>query len=565
MATLFDSASLALIPSGVKDGKVYSIKPTDGSGDFTFSRGTGTATRVNASGLIEKERSNLLLQSNTFSTTWVTTNASVTGGQSGYDGSSDAWLLDASAASGAVFQSIVQSGVLTTSIYAKKGTADGIRIRIDQTTDTNVYVDLTDGSVSSSGNTIDIDVQNVGGGWYRITFAFVGSGMTTFIIYPTDGGTTSIAGTIYIQDAQLEQGLVATDYIETTTAAVYEGITDNLPRLDYSGGASCPSLLLEPSRTNYLVHSEYISGWINAGGTSSQNSQDSTSPEGVYNAAVIDASSGVYLTIGASSNPHTFSVYAKAKSGSVVGLRIDTPITNITNFDLSNGTIQSTGSGHTASIEDAGNGWYRCIISFTDAIVNAVLQSTASGSVYVWGAQLEDNLYPTSYIPTYGTSASRAGDVCSKTGVSDLIGQTEGTMYWEGIFQNEANPFLMEIRKGAANYLRSIYLEYVGGVIRARAFDEGVAQVTISSGAVSVGTHYKVALAYANNDFNLYVNGVLVGSDTSGSVQSGLSDVFIGNLDGTTNPAFIATECKQSLLFKTRLTNAELAALTTIA
>jgi hypothetical protein len=138
-------------------------------------------------------------------------------------------------------------------------------------------------------------------------------------------------------------------------------------------------------------------------------------------------------------------------------------------------------------------------------------------------------------------------------------------MYWEGIFQNEANPFLMEIRKGAANYLRSIYLEYVGGVIKARAFDEGVAQVTISSGAVSVGTHYKVALAYANNDFNLYVNGVLVGSDTSGSVQSGLSDVFIGNLDGTTNPAFIATECKQSLLFKTRLTNAELAALTTIA
>jgi hypothetical protein len=76
------------------------------------------------------------------------------------------------------------------------------------------------------------------------------AGLSLFRIYPTDGGTSAIIGTIYIQDAQLEQGLVAQPYIETTTAAVYEGITDNLPRLDYSGGASCPSLLLEPSRTN---------------------------------------------------------------------------------------------------------------------------------------------------------------------------------------------------------------------------------------------------------------------------------------------------------------------------
>jgi hypothetical protein len=49
----------------------------------------------------------------------------------------------------------------------------------------------------------------------------------------------------YIQDVQLEQGLVARDYIETTTAAVEGGITDNVPRLDYTD-SSCPALLLEP-------------------------------------------------------------------------------------------------------------------------------------------------------------------------------------------------------------------------------------------------------------------------------------------------------------------------------
>ena len=57
------------------------------------------------------------------------------------------------------------------------------------------------------------------------------------------------AGNIYIQDAQLEYGLVARDYIETTTAAVEGGITDNVPRLDYTD-SSCPALLLEPQRTN---------------------------------------------------------------------------------------------------------------------------------------------------------------------------------------------------------------------------------------------------------------------------------------------------------------------------
>ena len=69
MASLYDSASLVMIPSGVKESKLYSIKPTDGTGDFTFTRGTDTATRVNSAGLIEKETQNLLLQSNQFDTT----------------------------------------------------------------------------------------------------------------------------------------------------------------------------------------------------------------------------------------------------------------------------------------------------------------------------------------------------------------------------------------------------------------------------------------------------------------------------------------------------------------
>ena len=102
--SFFDDASLAFLPSSGagKDGKAYSIKPTTGDGDFTFSRGSNlSATRVGPTGLIEKGRENLLTYSNDFSNAaWLQTDLTATSGQSGYDGSNDAWLLSKSAANG---------------------------------------------------------------------------------------------------------------------------------------------------------------------------------------------------------------------------------------------------------------------------------------------------------------------------------------------------------------------------------------------------------------------------------------------------------------------------------
>ena len=63
--SLFDSASLVVTPNGYKAGKLYSIKPSDGAGDLDVVRAT-SATRVNASGLIEIPRTNLLLRSEEF-------------------------------------------------------------------------------------------------------------------------------------------------------------------------------------------------------------------------------------------------------------------------------------------------------------------------------------------------------------------------------------------------------------------------------------------------------------------------------------------------------------------
>jgi hypothetical protein len=194
---------------------------------------------------------------------------------------------------------------------------------------------------------------------------------------------------------------------------------------------------------------------------------------------------------------------------------------------------------------------------------------TGSGSAYVYGAQFEEGSYPTSYIPTYGASASRAADNCSKTGISSLIGQTEGSAYVE--FEIDVNdsfdddyPSIIHLSDGTSDNRLGLFINDVGYTpakahlyVRTTA---GVQASIIAPSSITAGSH-KIAFAYANNDFVLYMDGVQLGTDTNGSVPA-CSVVSFSGPTGSTNPA--ENDTKQALVFKTRLTNAELAALTTI-
>jgi hypothetical protein len=285
----FDDASLAFLPSGAagKDGKAYSIKPTDGTGDFTFSRGSNlAATRVGPGPnyYIEKGRENLLLRSNSFDTTWTKSNSSVTSGQSGYDGTNDAWLLENISGSAAyIKQDKVVDGVQTASVYAKSGNVDYLYLRLGGSSSRGLFVNLSNGTTHSTfGTLIDYNVDSVGNDWYRIIVTYEGN-HSNFRIYPSASGNTgtSLGDNILIQDAQLEIGLAATEVIESGATTGKAGILEDEPRFDYSGGATCPSLLLEPSRTNNILQSEYFGGWT-ANTTITANA--ALSPEGVQNA-----------------------------------------------------------------------------------------------------------------------------------------------------------------------------------------------------------------------------------------------------------------------------------------
>ena len=255
-----------------------------GDGDFTFSRGSNlTATRVDSNGLIEKGRENLLTQSNNFSDSdWTkATGNIVTGGQSGYDGSTDAWEIESPSNNYIFRRTNTQGGVQTLSIYVKKNTSYGIRLYAFGTDNANVYYDLNTGVVvARDSDVIDDSITDVGNDWWRITMTYNQTN-TQLYFYVTDNSNTLVSGgTLVVQDAQLEQGLVATEYIESGASTGLAGILEDSPRFDYSGGASCPSLLLEPSRTQLVGNSEYITN----GSAITAVNNDTQSPEGLVNA-----------------------------------------------------------------------------------------------------------------------------------------------------------------------------------------------------------------------------------------------------------------------------------------
>jgi hypothetical protein len=574
MATLFDSASLALIPSGVKESKVYSIKPTDGSGDFTFTRGTDTATRVNSSGLIEKERSNQLLQSNTFDTTWATSSASVTSGQSGYDGSSDAWLLESASAGGSyVVQNVSTSGVVSFSVYAKANTSNFLNLNLTGGT-YFAWFDLSTGATGTiNGASIDSSIESVGSGWYRCTIVAEGSN-TSFRIYLTDanGSTSSAAGnSIYIQDAQVNQGLAAQPYQETTTTAVYGGITDNLPRLDYSGGATCPSLLLEPSRSNGIAQSEYFESWTQDGITTSSNTTDTLSPEGLYNASKITAVSGnqrIYVGSTHLAGIITGSFYVKAGTTDVITFNASSFLIT---YNLT--TLAVTETIGTGTITSVGNGWYR--VTATSAVSASanrtpqiVINTASAGEyLYIYGAMIGVGNYETSYIPTYGTSASRAKDKSEVTGLGSVLGSTEGTIFLEVSALTNALSVGLESRFSLSNGTTSnvvrVGFTSVNNRIIAVLYN-GANQCVLTYAGADITQTNKIAFTYAANDFALYVNGESRATDTFGTTFTAatLTEVHFDRGDG--NGSESLGNFDQVLIFPTRLTNAELAALTTI-
>ena len=573
----FDDASLVMIPSGYKTSKVYSVKPTDGTGDLTFTRSNDTATRVGPDGLIEKVRTNLVLQSNSFDTTWTNSNSTDTGGQADKDGGTTAWKIDKTAASGYIRQAISQSGVQTFSVYAKAGTLNWIRLIADGGTSTpSTWFDLQNGVVGAANFfTIDAKIEAAGNGYYRCSISYEVGTITGVRIYPADANNdvSGTSGNILIQDAMLEVGDVMTDYIATTTAAVSVGPVANVPRLDYLG-SSCPRLLLEPQRTNVALYSEQFDNayWTKTNATITAN--NAVSPDGYTNADL--------LTYTTSAGEFVSSVFAGTASTAIsVSMFVKAGTSNLFNFGMSDGinegfyytfnlatqtaTLTAAPSFFASpsfKIENYGNGWYRLVVSAVSTSNGQILLYapsvaglTANYSIY--GAQIEQAAHTTSYIgPTLGAAVTRGADSASKTSASALIGQTEGTMFAEVDFTDtNADQMYLTLSDGTSNNRIHIGFDNQNWIY-CNIRSGGSAQGLIIQSSPSSGIK-KIAVGYKLDDYVLYINGVQVGVDTSALVPA-CSRLDVGGYFS----AGFEYPVKQALLFPTRLSNADLAALT---
>jgi hypothetical protein len=509
---------------------------------------------------------NLAEQSQSFTTSggaWnYTAGSGVTTGQTGYDGTTNAVLFTDSGANGdyGAYQGISQLGSQTFSIYAKAGSVSSFSIDIYQTPLPRVIVNLSNGTITSGSGVI----ESVGNGWYRISVTAV---MTT--TYYVRFGCT-VAGNVYIQNAQLNIGSTAKPYFPTTDRL-------NVPRLTYqNGGGGCPSLLLEKQSTNSQTYSEQIDNAVWGLSNLSVTANNTTSPDGTQNADKIveDTANARHEFYGISlafNGNNAISFYAK-NAGRRYLCALEPTGAGGATFDLQNGVVNAV-TAVSASIESVGNGWYRCSVIISKTATTQIyycLRTTGgvgietytgdgTSGVYFWGAQTELNSsYPTSYISTTSASATRVADACVKTGISSLIGQTEGVVFADFNFEQklDTSGSIVILLRGSSS---EAYIYLTSSNVQADFISGGI-QCSILGSIGAVGRK-KIAFAYKQNDFALYMNGVQIGTDSSGTVGS-LTALTIGSYD---SPGYLLNSgISQAILFSTRLTNSELASLTTI-
>lgn len=562
--SLFNDASLVMIPSGYKTSKVYSVKPDTGAGDLVFSRSNDTATRVGPDGLIEKVRTNICLQSQTFdNASWVkvasgTASAPVVTANAGVapDGTTTADRVVFSATSGVsiIAQDVTGAIGYTFSIYVKSntGSSQSIQLRVDSAPSTIITA------------TTEWQRFTVKASSWASAIRDVGLDLRTAVATSAD---------LLVWGAQWEASDIATDYIATTTAAVSVGPVANVPRLDYLN-SSCPRLLLEPQRTNLFQYSEQLDNayWSKIGAIT-VTANNAVSPDGYQNADLVTTTSTSRLVTttstsriqraftGLTAGTRTLSCFAKAGTSNLIRINsFDGSSDRDAEFNLATGQVVATGSGITATITPYGNGWYRITHTQTSANTTYSCQFffDGAGTWQVWGMQFEDSAsYATSYVPSLGAAVTRGADNTSLNPAT-LLGATTGSWY------SEIDNITFEFSGTSVptNYIGGDATNLLGYEARSGnnklihfVKEESNAVTTLYS-FTPTGKH-KACFVWSGTSLKLFVDGVKR-YDAGSFVQPAAWDEFQYNFSGREAQQYL----NQTLLFPTALSDADAIALT---
>jgi hypothetical protein len=327
-----------------------------------------------------------------------------------------------------------------------------------------------------------------------------------------------------------------------------ETVASNTPRLDYPllDGVvqDCPTLLLEPSRTNSIIYSEDFanSDWTKTASTITSNSI--ISPDGTLNASKLteDTSNSTHrisdaIIVSGTGITYTQSIFAKSGgNGRYLRMFRGSGTYNNAVFDLENGTVV-TASGNnliSVSIEKYPNGWYRCISTYTTQFSNIATyyglqngdtdsyQGDGTSHIYLWGAQLEEGSYATSYIPSLtGSQTTRSADVCN--GAEATFNDSEGVLYADiSALADDGTNRQTSINDGGTSDRIMINLHSTSNQIQGFIVDGFSEQADLRYTVNDTTLSNKIALKYKLNDCALWVNGFEVDTDTAATMPSGL-------------------------------------------
>ena len=509
-----DIPSLFMIPSAVSSGKVHSVFPNSTDADFDFNRDSD-ATRVNSEGLIERVG---------YYSAELITNGNFNTDTSSWFGDSNAsltWQTNKSvlvASTDDATFGIAQSNVLTSgktyrvSFRFKPNNATTFRVRLGAS---------GSGQFSTTSFTLNE--------WNDVDFVGVANG-TTFEI-GTLGGSIS---NFYLDDVSCKE------------------VTGDRARLNYEieGGLvnTKPSLLLEPQSTNLVTYSEDFShsSYIKVNSTTIVSNEikapDNTTTADLIKAAQTGSIQGVYNNISfTSGQSYAFSVFAKKKENIYLQVQAGggTFGTCFANFDLENGVV-GTVSGGTGQIEAFTNDWYRCIfivsaistgtgnisldlISSSTAGRNDNFTGNVGDGLYIWGAMVEQQSYATSYIPTNGSTQTRAAETCNGAGTSSILPSEEGILYAEiAALASQVNYRYVALTDGTTNNRVDIlYRGDVANKITSRLTVGGAEQARFDIIIDNELNFNKFALSWKQNRVKFFINGTQQGStDTSANVPS---------------------------------------------
>ena len=361
----------------------------------------------------------------------------------------------------------------------------------------------------------------------------------------------------------------------TTQDLLIETVTNNIPRIDYSGGVG--HWLFEQETTNLVLNSTIPDTLIRL------TKSDTDSVTGENNAARLNetASFGQHYAILNTSGItngeiYTFSIFIRKGVGTnsvqiyTQSSALDTSA--IINLDTFSVTLAGGGViNGSEKIQAFANDWYRVSWSGT-------AKATASPQIYLtlrnlgsytgdsntyvdyFGFTLEQQINPTSYVPTSGSATTRLADVAINSGNSSLINSNEGVLYTEFYTEADSTDKRICLSDGTSSNRVVLYITATNTLAVFVQNSNGV-QVSFSS-SITLGQYNKAAFKYKENDFSLFLNGTQVGTDTIGEVPSGLDRLNFANSAGTGLNFY--GRVKSTAVYKEALTDAELTCLTTI-